>query len=260
LRRTIITLTLTLTVFSVSFGQNFKKDIKDGLYIWCAGLVIQLDTDTLRTFKTAQSKSHFYKVADITFDSAAKRTMPKEADLIWNEIKPLDRLIEPTKPAYVSETGKSKYSIIYPDKSGFMSVNFIKRQFGYEMHFSKHNVKMKKAIESVKRDTATYFMVFAFTLDDLKNLKMLRDFNDMNPTETEALATVLQECGEKNLKLFEGNKTFGIALDGLDSYGIIEARELIIKSLVELKYCPLIDSNDPDLIFDKLKPFLKRKR
>lgn len=52
----------------------------------------------------------------------------------------------------------------------------------------------------------------------------------------------------------EGNKTFGIAIDGLESYGIIEGRELIIKSLIELKYNPLIGSIDPDLIFEKLKP------
>lgn len=32
------------------------------------------------------------------------------------------------------------------------------------------------------------------------------------------------------------NRTFVIAFDGLESYWIVERRELIIKSLIELKY------------------------
>lgn len=184
--------------------------------------------------------------------------MPKETDLIWNEIKPVDRLIENIKPTYISETGKSRCSIVYPSKGGFMSVNFIKRHFGYEMHFSEHKVEMKKALETVKRDTVTYFMLYAFTLDDLRNLKGLKNFNNMNPTETEALATAVQECAEQNIKLFDRNENFGIAFD--DPIGIIGGRELLIKSLLELGYYPLIDSNDTDFIFDKIKPFLNGKR
>ena len=257
MKRTIITLSLTLTTLG-ALGQDFKKDIKDGLYIWSVGLVIQLDSDTLKTFKIIQSKPHFYRVSNVVSDSIAKLKLPKETDPIWNEIKPVDRIIEPTKPTYVAETGKSRYSIMYPSKHGFMSVNFIKREFGYEMHFSEHNVKKKKAVNAVKRDTVTYFMLCAFTLDDLRNLKMLKDFNNMNSTETEALATAVQECAEKNVKLFDRNKNFGMVFD--DPMGIIGGRELLIKSLLELRYCPLIDSNDPDFIFDKMKPYLKRKR
>jgi hypothetical protein len=113
---------------------------------------------------------------------------------------------------------------------------------------------------SVKKDTTAYFKLYAFTLDDLDNVKKLKDFNDINETELEALATVYQNCIDKSVKLIEGNKTFGIAIDGLESYGTIEGREVIIKSLIELKYNPLIGANGPDLVFEKLKPRLKSKR
>jgi hypothetical protein len=48
--------------------------------------------------------------------------------------------------------------------------------------------------------------------------------------------------------------TFGIKIEGYESYGIIESREMIIKSLLELKYNPLIDPNDLDKTRDKFKP------
>jgi hypothetical protein len=260
LTRAIITLILTLTVFCVSFGQNFKKDIKGGLYLWSLGLVIQQTTDSLKIVQLRVSKSHFYKVADVVNDSITKEKMLPESDPMWATIKPADtyRLIRPSKIVDILELSKSRFSIIFAAEKGFNSANFIKRDFGYEMYFSNHDVTRKKVKESIKRDTATYFMLYAFTLDDLRNLKAFKNFNNMNPTETEALATAVQECAEKNVKLFDRNKNFGILFD--DPMGIIAGRELLIKSLLELRYYPLIDSNDPDFIFDKMKPFLKRKR
>ena len=223
--------------------------------------MIQLDSDTLKTFRIVQSKLHFYKVVNVAYDSLAKLKLPKETDSIWNEIKPVEGLIPPTKTTDVVKTGKTRYSIIYPDKKGFISVNYIKRHFGYEMYFSKHEVKKKEVIESVKRDTTDYFMLYAFTLDDLSNLKKLKDFKDITEAESEALAMVYQNCTDKNIKLVKGNKTFGMAFDGYESSGIIEGRELIIKSLIELKYNPVLtDENDFELFFQKLLPKLKRKR
>lgn len=261
MRRTIITLTLTLIAFSVSIGQNFKKDIKDGLYLWSSGLVIQQTTDSLKIIQLRVSKSHLYKVADVVSDSITKEKMLSETDPMWERIKPADtyRLIKPSKIVDILELSKSRFSIIFVAEKGFTSANFVKRNSGYEMYFSNHDVTIKKVKESIRRDTVTYFMLYAFTLDDLRNLKALKKFDNMNPTETEALATAVQECAEKNVKLFDRkSKNFGMVFD--DPMGIIGGRELLIKSLLELGYQPLIDSNDPDLIFDKLKPFLKGKR
>jgi hypothetical protein len=264
LRQTIITLTLTLTAASISFGQNFNKDIKHGLYLWSSGLVIQQISDTLKIFKLMESKRHYYKVANAVPDSyklfGASQPIPIELYPISDTHKPTDILIKATKITDIIESGKSRFSIIFPNKEGFYSANFIKCDFGYEMNFSRHQVKKKAVIASVKRDTAVYFKLYAFTLDDLSNLKKLKDFNDIDEAESDALATVYQNCIDKNVKLMEGNKTFGIAFDGLESYGIVEGRELIIKSLIEQKYNPLIAPNDFDLIYEKLKPRLKPKR
>jgi len=98
-----------------------------------------------------------------------------------------------------------------------------------------------------------------FTLDDLRNVRKLKDFTDINEAEVEALATVFQKCIDKNSKLIEGDKTFGIAIDGWESYGTIEGREIMVKSLIELKYNPLIVANHPDIIFEKLRPKFKTK-
>lgn len=172
----------------------------------------------------------------------------------------MDIIVKATKITDIIKSGKSRFSIIFPNKEGFYSVNFTKQNFGYEVNFSKHDVKEKAVFASVKNDTTIYFKVYAFTLDDLSTVRKLKDFKDINETELDALATVYQKCIDRNIRLIKGNRTFGIAIDGLESYGTIEGRELIIKSLVELKYNPLIGANDPDLFFEKLKPKLRHKR
>ena len=262
MRQTIITLTLTIAAFSVSIGQNFKKDIEGGLYLWSSGLVIQQTTDSLKIIQIRVSKSHLYRVIDVVSDSATKQKMLPESDPMWATIKLADtyRLIKPSKILDILELSKSRFSIIFAAEKGFTSANFIKRDFGYEMYFSNHDVRRKKVKESIRRDTVTYFMLYAFTLDDLRNVKALKHFNNMNSTETEALATAFQECAEQNVKLFDRDQTFGIAFNEVDPMGIIRTRELLIKSLLERGNYPLIDSNDPDFIFDKIEPFLKRKR
>lgn len=262
MRRTITSLIITLTTFSVSFGQNFKKDIKEGLYLWSPGLVIQQTSDSLKIVQLRVSKTHWLKVADVLYDSMTKTKLLSTLEPLLDEIRPSDtyRIIKPSKIIDIVEFGGGRFSIIIPTNKGFNSLNFIKRDFGYEMYFSNHEVKSNRIKESIKRDTVTYFKLYAFTLDDLRNLKALKHFNNMNPTETEALATAFQECTERNVKLFDRDQTFGIAFDEVDPMGIIGTRELLIKSLLERGYYPLIDSNDPDFIFDKIKPFLKRKR
>jgi hypothetical protein len=264
LRRTIITLTLALTVSSVSFGQNFKKELKEGLYVWSAGLVIQEISDTVRIFKLMESKQHYYRVASVVLDSyklfGSEQPISHDSYPIPDTHRPSDRIIKATKITDIIESGDSRYSVIFPNKEGFYSVNFTKREYGYEMNFARYDVKKKLVSASVKKDTTTYFTLYSFTLDDLSNVRKLKNFADINETEVEALATVYQNCIDKNIKLIEGNKTFGIAIDGSDSYGTIEGREFIIKSLIELKYNPLIGASDPDMIFEKLRPKLRQER
>ncbi|MCZ8215840.1 MAG: hypothetical protein O9262_06340 [Cyclobacteriaceae bacterium] len=260
MKRTITVLIITLITSSVLFGQNFKRDIKEGLYVWSPGFVIQQNSDSFKIVQLRVSKTHFLKAADVLYDSITKSKLLSTLEPLLDEIRPSDtyRIIKPSKIIDIVEFGKDRFSIIVPTDKGFNSVNFIKRDFGYEMYFSNHEVKSNRIKQSIKRDTVTYFKLYAFTLDDLRNLKALKNFDNMNPTETEALATAFQECAERNVKLFDRNKNFRMVFD--DPMGIIGGRELLIKSLIEIRYCPLIDSNDPDFIFEKMKPFLKRKR
>lgn len=260
MRRTITALIITLTTSSVLFGQNFKTDIKKGLYLWSPGLVIQQTSDSLKIVQLRVSKTHLLKVADVLYDSMTKVKLLSTSEPLLDEIRPSDtyRIIKPSKIKDIVEFGRRRFSIIVPTDKGFNTINFIKRDFGYEVYFSNHEGKGNRIKESIKRDTVTYFKMYAFTLDDLRNLKALKNFDNMSQTETEALATAVQECAEENVKLFDRNKNFRMIFD--DPMGIIGGRELLIKSLLELRYYPLIDANDTDIIFDKMKPFLKRKR
>lgn len=261
MRQIIITLTLTLTTLSTLVAQNFKKEIKDGLYLWSSGTVIQQTSDSLKLFHLRSSKSHLYKVADIVYDSTAKTIMLSESDPRWDKLRPNDiYLFKPIKILDIVELDNHRFSIIVPDGNGFNSINFIKRDFGYEVHSSNHSVNKNEIRESVKRDTATYFKIYAFTLRDLKTLEKLRTFNDLNQTELEALATVYQNCVKRNIKLVKAGKLFGQSLKETDNMGIIAGRELIIKSLVEFPLNPLISPYDPDLIYKKLEPLLRLKR
>jgi len=257
-------LTITLTTFSGSFGQNFKKEIKAGLYLWSGGLVIQEVSDTLRIFKIMESKEHYYRIASVVPDSyklyGLKQPIPRESYPVPDTHKPSDVVIEATKITDIIRSGKSRFSIIFPSKGGFYSANFTRQSFGYEMNLSKHNVKKKAVSASVKMDTTTYFKLYAFTLGDMSKIRKLKTFDEINETELEALASVYQKYIDENIGLIKGNKTFGIAIDGLKSSGIFEGRELIIKSLIELNYNPLIGENEPDMIFEKLKPKLRPKR
>lgn len=261
MRQAIITLTIALTTFGGSFGQNFKKETKDGLYLWSGGLVIQEVSDTLRIFKLMESKPHYYKVASVVRDSyklfGSKQPIPHESYPLPDTHIPSDIIIKATKITNIIKSGTSRFSIIFPDKEGFYSANFSRQKFGYEVNLSKHDVKEKVVSASVKMDTTSYFKLYAFTLGDLSKIRKFKTFDGTNETGLEALAAVYQNCIDRNGKLIKGNKTFGIAIDGLESSGIIEGRELIIKSLIELKYNPLIGAYDPDLIFDKLRPKLR---
>lgn len=151
MRQTIIILTVTLTAFSVSFGQNFKREIKDGLYLWSGGLVIQEISDTLRIFKLMESKQHYYRVASVVSDShklfGEQQPIPRELYPIPDTHRPSDIIVKATKITDIIEFGESRFSIIFPNKEGFYSANFTKRGFGYEMNFSKYDVEKKKVFE-----------------------------------------------------------------------------------------------------------------
>jgi hypothetical protein len=196
LRRIITTLTLTLTVFSISLGQNFKKDIKDGLYLWSSGLVIQQISDTLRIFKLMESKRHYYKVADAVPDShklyGESHPIPSESYPISDTHKPTDILIKAPRITDIIELNVSRFSIIFPEEKGFNSANFIKCDFGYEMYLSNHDIKRKEVKESIIQDTTSYFKIYAFTLTDLRNLGQLKNFSDIDQTDFEALLNSMQ--------------------------------------------------------------------
>jgi hypothetical protein len=156
LRQTIITLTLALTVSSVSFGQNFKRELKDGLYVWSAGLVIQEISDTIRIFKLLESKQHYYRVASAVPDSyrlfGSRQPISRDAFPIPDNHRPYDIVIKATKITDIIEFGESRYSVIFPNKEGFYSVNFTKREYGYEMNLSRYDVKKKLVSAFVKKD------------------------------------------------------------------------------------------------------------
>jgi hypothetical protein len=224
-------------------------------------MVIQQTSDSLTIIHLRASKSHLYKVADIVYDSMVKTKLSSKSDSMWDKIRPNDiYIIKPIKILDIVEFSDYRFSIIVPTANGFNSINFIKRDFGYEVHFSNHLVRKNRIKESVKRDTVTYFKLYAFTLGDLGNLNNLKTFNNINQTELEALATEYQNCINRNIKLVKTSKVFGLSLNEMDNFGIIAGRELIIKSLLELKLNPLISPYDPDLIYEKLKPILRLKR
>jgi hypothetical protein len=250
-----------LTALTALFAQDFKQEIKDGLYLWSSGTVIQLTSDSLIITHLRASRSHLYKVADIVYDSAAKTKMLRESDPMWDKLRPNEiYVIRASKILDIVEFSNNRFSILVPGANGFNSINFVKRDFGYEVHTSNHLVKRNRIRESVKLDTVTYFKLCAFTLADLKKLKELRTFDSINQTELEVLATVYLNSGKNNIKLIETSKFFGHSLKQIDNLGIIAGRELIIKSLIELRLNPLITSYDPDLIYEKLKPILRLKR
>lgn len=223
--------------------------------------MIQQSSDSLTIIHLRASKPHLYKVADIVYDSTAKAKMIPESDPMWDKIRPNDiYIIKPSKILDIVELSNHSFSIIVSAANGFNSINFIKRDFGYEVHSSNHSVKRNRIRESVKQDTATYFKIYAFTLGDLRNLKKLKTFNNINQNELETLATVYQNCIKNNIKLVETSKFFGQSLNEIDNFGIIAGRELIIKSLLDLRINPLISPYDPDMIYKKLEPILRSKR
>jgi hypothetical protein len=253
LRRTIITLTITLATISILFGQNFKKDIKEGVYLWSSGLVIQESEDTLKIIKLIGSKNHLYKVANVVRDSIARSKMIPESDPMWDRIKPTDSyvFIKPSKIIDIIEFSKSRFAIIFHGDKGFNSANFIKRNFGYEMYFSSHDTKRRKVIESINNDTATYFMSYAFTLTDLKTLKQRKSPIELNQSDWETLWRTVESSFAKYYKLMKPNTAFGIKIDGYESNGIIEGREIILKGLLEQGYNPLEDPDNLLITRDK---------
>lgn len=245
-----------LTAFRILFGQNFKKDIQEGLYLWSSGLVIQQSADSLEIIQLRVSKSHFYRVADVVQDSIAKSEMLPESDPMWDMIKASDtyRVIKPCKIVDIIESNKVTFSIIFQWGDGFSSANFIKRDFGYEMYFSSHDAERKKVIESINSDTTTYFKSYAFTLTDLKNLNQRKSPINLNQSDWEALWETIKNSSTKYHKHMKPNEFFGMKIEGYKSYGIVEGRETIVKGLLEQGYNPLVDPDNLFITHDKFNP------
>jgi hypothetical protein len=239
LRRLIITLTLTLTAFSVSIGQNFKKDIENGLYLsspdWI--FVQQLVSDTLKSFKLIESRYHYDKVAQVLFDSIPKRQIfkPRKSKRDLGKMNDLLKL------------NKNQYSIIYSIDSGFNAYNFIKKDIGYEMYFSKHKVDKKDLVKSITHDTTDYFTFCAFTLADIKELKKLKDFNSISQADFDALTDYMEKNKTRYLKQLKDSKVKSM-------YGTVETNEILVKVLLALKYNPMLVPGDFDKVYKKYRP------
>lgn len=230
-------------------------EIRDGLYLWSSGLVIQQSADTLKIIQLRVSKTHLYKVANVVLDSIAKTKMIPESDPMWDKIKSTDtyRFIKPSKVVDIVEFNKTRFSIIFQAEKGFNSANFIKRDFGYEMYFSNHDTKRKKVKESITSDTTAYFKSYAFTLTDLKTLNQRESPINLNQSDWETLWKTIENSSSKYHKLMKPNEVFGMEVDGYESYGIIEGREIIIKTLLEQGYNPLEDPDNLLITRDKGK-------
>ena len=239
MRRLITTLTLTLTAFSVSFGQNFRKDIESGLYfsspVWIQ--VHQLVSDTLKSFKLIESRYHYNKVTMVLYDSVPKRKLyePRKSERGSGKITDILKI------------DKSQYSIIYTTDKGFNSVNYIKRDIGYEMYFSRHEVKREDLVKSIKHDTTTYLKFCSFTLSDIKKLRKLKNLNDINQTDFESLMAYIDKYKTDYLEKVRKSKTRSL-------YGTVETNEMLVKVLLELKYNPLIMPGDFDRLYKKYRP------
>jgi hypothetical protein len=200
-------------------------------------LVQQLVSDSLKSFKLIESRFHYDKVTMALFDSIPRRKLygPRKSDRDGRKITDILKI------------NKSNYSIIYSTDKGFNSVNYIKRDVGYEMYYSKHEVKKEDLVKSIKQDTATYLRFFAFTLSDLKKLRNLKNLNDINQADFETLMTYIDKYKADYLERVKKIKTRSL-------YGTIETNEMLVKVLLDLKYNPIIMPGDFDRIYKKYRP------
>ncbi len=192
-----------------------------------------------------ESKHHFYEVAEVVPDYhkffGESQPIPRESYPISDTDKPKFLLIDATKISDIIKPEKLRFSIILPMESGFYAANFIRREFGYEFYLSKHEVKRDNLKESIKQDTTTYFKLYAFTLSDLRAVGKLKSFYTHSQDDLDILKKSMQYIYSKNETILKNHLTFGIKIEGYEAYGIIESREIMIKSLLEMKYNPIIN-------------------
>ena len=82
---------------------------------------------------------------------------------------------------------KNQYSIIYRIDSGFNTYNFIKKDIGYEMYFSKYKVNKKDLAKSITQDTTDYFTFYAFTLANLRFKSLAQQISKSNLLQNERI-------------------------------------------------------------------------
>jgi hypothetical protein len=230
---------LLLTLLSTHlYGQSLLDDLKLGLYQSSPDWIIvhQLVSDTIRTYKLHESRSHFDKVVLALFDSIPKGDLPGAYRRRKREIGVTDILL----------INDRHTSIIYDRDSVFGILNFIKSEFGYEFYTSKHKVKRDSLTNSILRDTTDYFKFSAFTLDDIKRLRTLKDFKTISKTEFDNLLTVLISLKQRHARQISNSETKSM-------YGTVESNEILVKILLQLKYNPLILPGDFDKVYEKYR-------
>jgi len=184
-----------------------------------------------------ESRYHYDKVAQVLFDSIPKRQIfkPRKSRRDLGKMDDLLRI------------NKNQYSIIYRIDSGFNTYNFIKKDIGYEMYFSKYKVDKKDLAKSITQDTTDYFTFYAFTLADIKELKKLKDFNSINQTDFDALTDYMEKNKARYVKQLKDSKVKSM-------YGTVETNEILVKVLFALKYNPIIMPGDFDQVYKKYRP------
>ncbi len=230
---------MTLTVSSVSFGQNFKKDLKSGLYSsspdWI--FVLQLVSDSLKGFKLIESRHHYDKVALVLFDSIptqqifAPRKAKRDLGKIDDILKVKDR----------------HFTVVYEIDSGFNTYNFVRKNIGYEMYFSDYKVEKTQLRKSILGDTTNYFTFYEFTVDDLKELQKLRNLNDISEKEFNDLMAFIEKEKTKYQRQLANSKSKSL-------YGSIESNQILTKILLEKGYNPIIMPGDFDKTYRKYRP------
>lgn len=230
---------ILLTLLSGNLlGQSLKDDLKLGLYQSSPDWIIvhQLVSDTIKTYKLHESRSHFDKVVLALFDSIPKGDLPDVYKRRKREIGITDIFI----------INDRHTAIIYDRDSVFGVLNFIRKDLGYEFYPSKYKGKKESLRQSILQDTTDYFKFNAFTLNDIKRLRALKDFNSIGKTEFDSLLAFANSQKQRHTRQINNSETKSM-------YGTVESNAILVKILLQLEYNPLILPGDFDKVYKKYK-------